>query len=31
MTIPNPYNPLQPVDDPALFFGRADVFAFFRL
>jgi hypothetical protein len=30
MTIPNPYNPLQPVDDPALFFGRADVFAFFR-
>ncbi len=28
--IPNPYNPLQPVDDPALFFGREDVFAFFR-
>lgn len=28
--VPNPYNPLQPVEDPALFFGRADVFAFFR-
>jgi Flp pilus assembly protein TadG len=26
----NPYNPLQPADDPAYFFGRGDAFAFFR-
>lgn len=26
----NPYNPLQPMTDPDRFFGRADVFAFFR-
>lgn len=26
----NPYNPLQPATDPGRFFGRADVFAFFR-
>jgi len=26
----NPYNPLEPVDDPALFFGQEAAFAFFR-
>jgi len=26
----NPYNPLRPVTNPAFFFGRDDVFAFFR-
>lgn len=26
----NPYNPLQPMTDPERFFGRDDVFAFFR-
>ncbi len=30
ITIPNPYNPLRPVNDPAIFLGRAEVFAFFR-
>jgi hypothetical protein len=29
-SIPNPYDPLFPVENPAWFFGRADVFAFFR-
>ena len=29
-TFPNPYNPLRPAEDPRTFFGRADVFAFFR-
>ena len=28
--IPNPYDPLQPVADPAHFFGRGEVFLFFR-
>ncbi len=28
--IPNPYDPLQPVADPAHFFGREEVFLFFR-
>jgi hypothetical protein len=28
--IPNPYNPLVPVDDPARFYGHGEVFAFFR-
>lgn len=28
--IPNPYDPLQPAVNPAYFFGREDVFAFFR-
>ncbi len=28
--IPNPYNPLRPSDNPRAFFGRAEVFAFFR-
>ncbi len=28
--IPNPYDPLQPTADPAHFYGREDVFAFFR-
>jgi hypothetical protein len=28
--IPNPYNPIRPVDDPARFYGREEVFAFFR-
>jgi hypothetical protein len=28
--IPNPYDPLQPTDDPAHFYGREDVFGFFR-
>ena len=28
--IPNPYNPLQPADDPVYFYGREDAFAFFR-
>lgn len=26
----NPYNPLQPTDDPTHFYGREEVFAFFR-
>lgn len=29
-TIPNPYDPLQPAADPAQFYGREEVFAFFR-
>jgi hypothetical protein len=29
-SIPNPYDPLFPVENPAWFFGRAEVFAFFR-
>jgi hypothetical protein len=28
--IPNPYDPLKPVDDPARFYGHEEVFAFFR-
>lgn len=28
--VPNPYNPLEPVENPAWFFGREDAFAFFR-
>lgn len=27
---PNPYNPQQPTDHPAYFFGRGEAFAFFR-
>lgn len=27
---PNPYNPLEPVENPAWFFGREDAFSFFR-
>src|SRR5690554_3452717 len=29
-SVPNPYNPLEPVENPAQFFGREDAFAFFR-
>jgi ABC-type arginine transport system ATPase subunit len=27
---PNPYNPLQPTENPTCFFGREEAFAFFR-
>ena len=30
VSVPNPYNPLEPVENPAWFFGREDAFAFFR-
>ena len=29
-SVPNPYNPLEPVENPAWFFDREDAFAFFR-
>lgn len=28
--VPNPYNPLEPVENPDWFFGRQEAFAFFR-
>ena len=28
--VPNPYDPLHPTDNPAYFYGRDEVFAFFR-